>query len=372
MSTDAYTNGFQTAQDRLQELKAFDDTKTGVKGLVDAGVESLPKIFIRPPDELLEESKTPCVQLQLPVIDLSGIDEKDRYSEIVKEVLKAAEEWGFFQVVNHGVPLEILDMMIEGIRLFYEQDDDVKKQLYSRDFTKQVTFLSSFDLYTSRAANWRDSLAVQTLHADLDPQQLPPICRDVMLVYIDHVLKLADNLLELVSVALGLRPDYLKEMECSKGWSLVNHYYPACPEPELTLGASKHTDPTFLTILLQDHIGGLQVLHKNQWVDVPPLRGAFIVNIGDMLQIMSNDKLKSVHHRVIANRVGPRISTAFLLKGRLSSPRLYGPIAELLSENDKPVYTEFTLREFASSFYSRPLDEPGLGYYKVRNNGDGK
>lgn len=177
ISTDTHTNGFQTAQDRLQQLKAFDDTKTGVKGLVDAGVESLPRIFIRPPDELLEDSKTPCVQLQLPVIDLSGIDEKDRYSEIVKQGLKAAEEWGFFQVVNHGVPLEKLDKMIEGIRLFYEQDDDVKKQLYSRDFTKQMTLLSSFDLYTSRAANWRGTLAVQTLHADLDPQQLPPICR---------------------------------------------------------------------------------------------------------------------------------------------------------------------------------------------------
>lgn len=87
---------------------------------------------------------------------------------------------------------------------------------------------------------------------------------------------------------------------------------------------------------------------------------------------MSNDKLKSVHHRVTANRVGPRISTAFLLKGRLSSPRLYGPITELLSENDRLVYREFTLSEFASSFYSRPLDEPGLGYYKVGNNGDGK
>jgi len=88
------------------------------------------------------------------------------------------------------------------------------------------------------------------------------------------------------------------------------------------------------------------------------------------MQIMSNDKVKSVYHRVIANRVGPRISSAFLLKGRLSSPRLYGPIKELVLENNRPVYREFSLGEFASNFYSRPLDEPGLGYFKVQNSED--
>ena len=87
-------------------------------------------------------------------------------------------------------------------------------------------------------------------------------------------------------MALGLEPDYLNEkLECSNGWSLVNHYYPACPAPELTIGTSKHTDPSFITILLQDQIGGLQVFNDNQWVDVQPIPGAFVVNIGDNLQV---------------------------------------------------------------------------------------
>lgn len=74
-------------------------------------------------------------------------------------------------------------------------------------------------------------------------------------------------------------------MECAKGLTLVGHYYPPCPEPHLTLGASKHSDPSFLTIVLQDQIDGLQVLDQNQWVDVPPLPGALVVNIGDLLQV---------------------------------------------------------------------------------------
>ncbi|KAM3356531.1 hypothetical protein P3S68_023245 [Capsicum galapagoense] len=73
------------------------------------------------------------------------------------------------------------------------------------------------------------------------------------------------------------------------------------------MGTSKHSDGDFITVVLQDHVGGLQVLHQNQWVDVPPSPGALVVNIGDLLQLISNDKYISVEHRVLANKVGPRI-----------------------------------------------------------------
>lgn len=102
--------------------------------------------------------------------------------------------------------------------------------------------------------------------------------------YSDHVHKLGVTLFELLSEALGLKSDHLLSLDCAKGHLILTHYYPPCPEPELTMGTTKHSDPDFLTILLQDHIGGLQILFQNQWIDVPPVPGALVVNIGDLLQ----------------------------------------------------------------------------------------
>ncbi|KAJ9537268.1 hypothetical protein OSB04_030001 [Centaurea solstitialis] len=354
--------------DRTHALKVFDESKTGVKGLVDAGVTKIPKIFIRPHDELVEELNCSKVNLQIPVVDLSGFESGERRNEIVERVREASEKWGFFQVVNHEIPTSVLDETVDCVRMFHEQESEVKMKLYSRDRTKTVKFESNIDLYQSRVANWRDTLTLSMLVSDdLDPDEVPTVCRETILEYIKHVTKLGVTLMEILSEALGLKPDHLNNMECGRGRTFVCHYYPPCPEPELTMGVSKHTDPSFLTLLLQDHIGGLQVRHCNSGPDVPHVPGGLVVNVGDLLQIISNDKFKSVDHRVLANHDGPRISVACFFTGVTVPPKMYGPIKELTLKSDRhqPAYKDFSVGEYIEKFFTRSIDTSGLDNFRL-------
>ena len=276
---------------RLSQLKAFDDTKAGVKGLVDAGVATVPPIFRHPPDP---HDASASATTTIPVVDLGRPD--------LGLLRAAAETVGFFQVVNHGVPAELLAETLAAVRRFNEEPAEARRPYYTRDPARRVRYHSNFDLFQSPAANWRDTLF---LEMPAPPEEMPPQCRAAVPEYVRQLRRLGARLLELLSEALGLGGAHLREMGCAQSANAVGHYYPPCPEPHRTLGTSRHTDPAFLTVLLQDGMGGLQVLLDRGggagrgWVDVPPLPGALIVNIGDLLQARMHDQLSCLVYQSI-------------------------------------------------------------------------
>lgn len=354
--------------DRNSELRAFDDTKAGVKGLVDAGVAKIPGIFVH--HEYMLEEKSPQPELSVPVIDLGCLDR----GAIIQQLKDASQDWGFFKIVNHGIPTSLMDKVVEVVKEFNEQDTEVRKLYYTRDFKKKVVYNTNFDLHIVPYANWRDTLYLVMAPNPPQPHELPQVCRDVMIEYTKQSKELGILLFELLSEALGLNPNHLRDMDCAEGQFVAANYYPACPEPDKTLGFNSHTDSGFLTLLLQDEIEGLQILHKNQWVDVPPSPGALLVNIGDMMQLMTNGEFTSVYHRVLAKREGPRVSVAFVFRMHVeesSKSRVYGPIKELLSEENPPIYREAKAEEIVTRRYEKGMEKtPLVKYFELNTSNE--
>ena len=165
------------------------------------------------------------------------------------------------------------------------------------------------------------------------------------------------RLLEALLKRLGVKEiDKTTEYKLMASPILSLNYYPCCPSPELTAGVGRHSDVSTITILLQDDTSGLYVrgTTEDSWIHVPPVNGALVINIGDVLQIMSNDKYKSIEHRVIANRSRNRVAIPFFVNP--GSDATIGPLPEVLASGETPIYKHVVFSDYFKHFFSKGHD----------------
>jgi feruloyl-CoA ortho-hydroxylase len=327
----------------------------GVKGLSETGIKVLPDQYIQPFEERLinfhvkEDSDE-----SIPVIDISNLDEKS----VSKAVCDAAEEWGFFQVINHGVSMEVLENMKTATHRFFGLPVEEKRK-FSREksLSTNVRFGTSFSPHAEKALEWKDYLSLFFVSEAEASQLWPDSCRSETLEYMNETKPLVKKLLRFLGENLNVKElDKTKESFFMGSTRINLNYYPICPNPELTVGVGRHSDVSSLTILLQDEIGGLHVrsLTTGRWVHVPPISGSLVLNSGDAMQIMSNGRYKSVEHRVLANGSYNRISVPIFVSPKPES--VIGPLLEVIENGEKPVYKDILYTDYVKHFFRKAHD----------------
>ncbi|KAM0870552.1 hypothetical protein ACQ4PT_039929 [Festuca glaucescens] len=268
----------QPSSSKEEELK-------GVRHLCERGITALPPRYILPP------SDRPALAAPrgIPVIDLARLRStlpSERAAELAA-MDAACCDLGFFQVVNHRIQRgEMLDVA----RRFFALPQEERARHMSPDIRAAVRYGTSFNQLNDGVLCWRDFLKLLCNPARLDEvvpswPENPADLRDVMSLYARANQRLFRELISAVLEAMGIMGGgVLEELDNGTQMMMVN-CFPACPEPELTLGMPPHSDYGFLTLLLQDQVNGLEVSDGEDWLLVDPHPGALVVNVGDHLEV---------------------------------------------------------------------------------------
>ncbi|CAK7346419.1 unnamed protein product [Dovyalis caffra] len=316
-------------------------------------VQSLSEKYIFPPEMRPGKADVALCE-SIPVIDLEERAGHNR-AIIAQEILKASQEFGFFQVVNHGVPEDLMNNAMGVFKEVFEMPAEDQASIYSEDPNRSCRLFTSSSNHSKEDPHyWRDCLR-HRCHPDLDQNiqqwpEKPTGYRQVVGTYSTEVMKLASDILELICEGLGLESGYF-EGKLSESSLLAVNRYPPCPVPSLTLGLPKHCDPNLITILLQDDVCGLQVFKDGEWIGVGPVPHAFVINICYQLQIISNNILKSAEHRAVTNSSYARTSAAFFVSPRPDS--IIEPAKALINADNHPVYRTFEFKEFFTNYLSK-------------------
>ncbi|KAL2894065.1 Gibberellin 20 oxidase 3, partial [Bienertia sinuspersici] len=258
----------------------------------------------------------PIEKMNAPIIDLEGFIRGDEMaSKHGLELIKVAcSNHGFFQVINHGIEPKLINESYDNMGHFFNLPNSQKARALKKPGNPWGLSVAHADRLTKNLP-WKETLSFPhnaKKHEDVVVEFFTSILGteyedmgSVYQKYCNEMYKLSLTITELVGISLGVDRFYYRDIfEDARSIMRLN-YYPPCDEPNLVLGTGPHCDPTSITVLYQDHVGGLQVFVDNKWKIVEPLQGALVINIGDTFM--------SCLHRAVVNDKVERKSMAFFL-----------------------------------------------------------
>ncbi|XVF65589.1 hypothetical protein PTKIN_Ptkin09bG0260700 [Pterospermum kingtungense] len=338
-----------------------------VQELAAQGLEVVPERYIK--DEIghgndhLSGSCSPSIVV--PLIDISKLLNNDD-SELQK-LHSACKDWGAFQLINHGVPIESVKKMRKRTQEFFELPLQEKKRLAQQPGS-QEGYGQVFVISEDQKLDWNDMLIFRILptqrrHATLWPQIFPSF-RETLVDCSENMKKLAVQLMKFMAKALEVDDEELSQNYEDGNYDIRLTCYPPCPEPERVLGILPHEDASAITLLLEGgDTPGLQVLKDGQWVVVEPIDGAIIVNLGQIMEVITNGIYKAVLHRVVVNRLKERLSIGVFCYPRPSA--MIGPSKQLIKPGSSPLYKTMTNAEFFHLFFTRNLEDSFINILKL-------
>ena len=293
----------------------------------------------------------------VPVIDFAQTRET---ALIANEIGKACEDWGFFQIVNHGISTKSIETLWNDTRNFFSLPKNQKRSLnrtsenpwgyFDQELTKNKRDKKEiFDIGPKVDASVLDPKDPFTGATPWPENQ--PVFQTTMQNHFESCEILSLKIVEAICVSLGLENSHLEKCFFPNHTSFLRlNYYPVIDplsdienkkKEDAGLGVHHHTDSGAVTILCQDDIGGLQVLKDGYWLPIEPIKEALVINIGDMVQVWSNGKYKAALHRVVAMEKADRYSIPFFF-----NPSYETVVSPLENNDEKNIYQSIHWGDF--------------------------